>query len=138
MTRTEMISKIKKAIETYEYEYSSLGIRFEDKERTIGEEIEDYSRSNADREDEREFPEYGTPEYEEMDEFDGVCAYYIDTYSDKIDLGFNDPRRENNIEGRYEANHCYILGCNKVSSNMNAEDEGEIIMEDAKVLDIIF
>ncbi len=138
MTRTGMIKKIEKAIEKYEFEYSNLGIRFENKERTIGEEIEDYSKSNADRDDEREFPEYGSEEYEEMDELDGVCAYYIDTYRDDVDLGFNDPKRENDIERFYEANHCYILGCDRVSSNMYAEDEGEIIMEDAKVLDIIF
>lgn len=73
MTKAEMIKKINGIVEVFEEDgittkrfgegtwEGCLGVRFENKVREIGEVITDKSRSNFDREDERDFPEYGTP-----------------------------------------------------------------------------
>ncbi|MEC5268885.1 hypothetical protein P9G49_07185 [Heyndrickxia coagulans] len=77
----------KEALERFEGQYYYIGIRFEDKEREIGDVCE-CSKHNIDREDEREFPEYGTPEYDEMLELDGTSAWNLETYKD-FEGGFN-------------------------------------------------
>src|SRR5690625_2350470 len=90
MTKQEMIKKIEELEEEYctinGYGSYIVGVRFEDKERVIGEEI-DNSRHNLDREDEREMPEYGTEEYEEMFELDGASAYEIDAIVEMLENG---------------------------------------------------
>ena len=73
MTTQEMIAKVTEIAENTELFY--VGIRFEDKKRTIGEIIEECSKDNRERQDERDFPEYGTTEYDELPELNGVCAY---------------------------------------------------------------
>lgn len=136
MTAAEMFKRVDAVKAKYEDSYMYLGIRFEDKQRSVGELIADYSKSNCERDDDRDFPAYGTSEYEEMEELSGVCAYGLDRR-----IGWNPLAYYHKIEDvtdvkrRFLANHCYILGCN---STDYGEDENEIIMENAEVLDIIF
>jgi len=137
MTALEMYKKVEEVIEANENEFDCIGIRFENKERTIGEVIEEYSKSNVDREDEREFPEYGTDEYDSMEELDGVSAWNA---TDKC--GWNPVHRGDKIENVTDiekvlgtVDHCYILGCNSFSQGF---DDNEVVMSDAVVLDIIF
>lgn len=112
-----------KALEKYEGQYWYIGIRFEDKEREIGEVCEN-SRHNIDREDEREFPEYGTPEYEEMMELDGTSAWNLETYDD--------------YKGPFGTYHCYIIAGNKINNQDDGLDDNEIVIENAVVLEKIF
>lgn len=130
----EMVERVNKAVDEYGFNYGKdyyVGIRFENKARTIGEIIEDCSRSNIDREDERDFPEYGTEEYYEMEELDGICAWNAEgsTY------GWEPYNKDRKIENQYETDHCYLL-ISKFADY--GEDENEIIMKDAKVIDAIF
>lgn len=112
-----------KALEKFQFDYPYIGIRFEDKEREIGD-ICECSRHNIDREDEREFPEYGTLEYEEMMELDGTSAWNLETYDD-----FNGPF------GTY---HCYIIAGNRLTNRDDGLDDNEIVIENAIVLEKIF
>jgi hypothetical protein len=112
-----------KALEKFEGEYYYIGIRFEDKDREIGE-ICECSRHNVDREDEREFPEYGTPEYDEMLELDGTSAWNLETYSD--------------YEGGFGTSHCYIIAGNRITNRDDGLDDNEIVIENAVVLEKLF
>lgn len=111
------------ALEKFEGEYSYLGIRFEDKEREIGD-ICECSKHNIDREDEREFPEYGTEEYEELPELDGTSAWNLETYDD--------------FQGPFATYHCYIIAGEKLTNKDDGLDDNEIVIKDAKVLAKIF
>ena len=123
-----------KKIEELEEEYCTIngygsyivGVRFEDKEREIGEEI-DSSRHNLDREDEREMPEYGTEEYEEMFELDGASAYTVEAIIEML---------ENNTS--FDTKHCYfIIGTNETNLD-DALDYGEVVVENAEVAYVLF
>jgi hypothetical protein len=118
-------------------DFSFYGLRFEDKEREVGE-VCGNSRHNFDREDEREFPEFGSDEYDEMTELDGTSAYYlpedgsIPTYAyigcyQKTD---NDPLM---VSGE----HCYIIG-GDIEGSHDDPDRGEILICDAVVVEKLF
>ncbi|NCG67161.1 hypothetical protein GWJ21_04165 [Bacillus coagulans] len=113
----------KEALKKWEDEYWFVGIRFEDKEREIGE-ICECSKHNLDREDEREFPEYGTPEYDELPELDGTSAWNLETYRD--------------FEGPFVTWHCYIVGGNQIANQDDGLDDNEIVIKNAVVLEKIF
>lgn len=112
-----------KALKKYEGKYYYIGIRFEDKEREVGEICEN-SRHNIDREDEREFPKYGTSEYEEMFELDGTSAWNLEFYYD--------------FEGGFNTYHCYIIAGNRITNKDDGLDDNEIVIENAVVLEKIF
>ena len=127
-TANEIKNLLQVALEKYEDDYTYVGIRFEDKERTIGEIIEDESGDNRDREDEREFPEYGTEEYDEMETMGGISAWDLASFDDYAD------------QNLYVATHAYIIVSDShawMDSDMLL-DEGEIVLVDAQVTEIIF
>lgn len=111
------------ALEKYEDQYPYIGIRFEDKEREIGDICEN-SRHNTDREDEREFPEFGTEEYEELFELDGTSAWNLETYDDFV--------------GGFDTYHCYIVAGNRITNRDDGLDDNEIVIENAEVIEKIF
>lgn len=112
-----------KALEKYQDDYYYIGIRFEDKDRKIGETCE-YSRHNTDREDEREFPEFGTAEYDEMFVLDGTSAWNLETYDD--------------FKGPFNTYHCYIIAGNRITNRDDGLDDNEIVIENAVVLEKLF
>lgn len=127
-TADEIKNLLQAALEKYEDEFTFLGVRFEDKVRTVGEIIEDESGDNRDREDEREFPEYGTEEYDEMETMGGISAWDLTNFDDFAD------------QNRYGANHAYVIVSNS-HAWMDSEmllDEGEIVLADAEVVEVIF
>lgn len=129
----DFIKKAEELVEEHTGEYDYIGIRFEDKVRTVDELIEDYSRSNPDREDEREFPEFGTEEYFEMEELDGICAYNA---KHKYGWGTGiDRSNDYDVDVWYNGSHCYLLGSNSMEYG---EDDGELIMRDAIVLEVLY
>lgn len=122
----EMVTKIYEATSwDYDGDYYEVGIRFEDKEREIGEICEN-SRHNLDRDDERDFPEYGTDEYLEIFELDGTSAWDLRSFDDW---------------GRPEdfmTKHCYIIAGNELTNTDDALDDNEIVIKDAVVIAKIF
>jgi len=139
MTNQDLTNKIEKAIEELDilnddvYTYEYFGLRFENKNRTIGE-ICECSKHNSDREDERDFPEYGESGYDEMEELDGTSAWDItgdwkDSFMEcwsSLDSGI-----------AVATDHCYIIAGNEKCTHDNA-DYNEIVIENAKVLKVIF
>ena len=124
----QLLNELKERFEDELYDYEAVGIRFEDKAREVGDVITESSKHNIDREDEREFPEYGTAEYDEMEDLDGVSAWKIDEFE------FDGSQRE------YLADHCYLIASNDCTfdDGFLMLDEGEVVMDKAVVLAKIF
>ena len=116
--------------------YSYYGLRFEDKDREVGE-ICGNSRHNFDREDEREFPEYGSVEYEDMVELDGTSAYYIaeDGSFDKSTYTGEWQSKDDNLMAGSE--HCYIIA-GDVEGQHDDPDIGEVLICEAAVVEKLF
>lgn len=136
MTYGEMFQIAKDFYEEHEWdygEYSKMGIRFEDKQREIGE-ICECSKSNPDREDARDFPEFGTVEYDELEELGGTSAW--DLSQNRI-YDFDSRSANKSASSQFSTKHCYII-IGRYESHDIAEDEGEIIIQDAKVVMQLF
>lgn len=137
MNIPQMIEKIKEAYSIYQDDYYYIGIRFENKQREIGEECE-YSRHNPNREDEREFPHYGTERYDGMEDLDGTSAWDLSDIDSVIKWTLPRDYDENKEASRYFlTEHCYIIASNQKGYHDNPDDN-EILIKNAKVVDIIF
>ena len=134
MNNTGFKAAVQAVIEQYniddscEREFYYYGVRFEAKSRQVDEVIEDFSRNNVDREDERDFPEFGTEAYENSDVFDGVSAWNIDG-----DISNSIKRCDSDT-----STHCYIVASDMISNADDGLDYNEIVLVDAKVLAVIF
>jgi len=132
----EMYKKVREIYEANENKYFYIGIRFENKDREIGEELE-WSKHNSDREDERDFPEYGTPEYDELPTLDGTSAWDLSLLSDRYYPGFGETRwitdHEKECKRYFLADHCYIVAGDKKGIH-DDPDYGEILIRDAVVV----
>lgn len=127
-------------------EYKYIGIRYEDKERQINEVCEN-SKDNPDREDEREFPEFGSEEYEELPELAGTSAWTIhneDNQGITPDYDDEDDRESiieeldwDNFDSIDYSKHVYIIGSNEESTDRDLCDPCEIVICDAKVLMVV-
>lgn len=119
-------SQIEEIIAKYEDDYELFGIRFEDKERQEGEEVTDCSRNNIDREDEREFPNFGTDEYNEMDEMDGISTWDVKANVNKW-LWTAD---------QFIGKRAYLIAGNSVGDEQlnGLIDEGELLISDGVVI----
>ena len=136
MTNKEIKERIEVAYNEYENEYEYIGLRFEEKDREIGE-ICGNSKHNPNRDDSREYPEYDTDEYEKLPEFEGTSAW---------DLNLKDMHRtwfgeymEDDEKSYYpeEYNRAYIIAGNEVDNHID-RDYDEIIIKKAEVIAIIF
>jgi len=141
----EFTKMIEKAIEKHrinqqssdEYaEYSYYGLRFENKDREVGEMCGN-SHHNFEREDEREFPEYGTDEYEEMIELDGTSAWYISDAGKFDRKVYTGEWQEEDSTLMVVTDHCYIIG-GQTEGSHDSPDAGEILIQDAVVVEKLF
>jgi len=137
MTNKEIKELIENAYEELKDNHRYVGLRFEDKEREIGEICEN-SKHNPDREDPRDYPEYGTEEYENLPEFNGTSAWDLDI-SDMHRTWFDSNYMDDNEKSYYpdEYEHCYIIVGNAVN-NHHDRDYDEIIIKNAEVKKIIW
>lgn len=131
----EMKEIIEMEIEELLDEGYMVGVRFEDLERKAGDTITDKSRHNNDREDERDFPEYGTDEYFGMAEFDGVSAYEAEFFDDYISGLVTDGE---DATKAFLASHAYIIYSYDVSNTDDDLDYGEIVLVEPKVHKVLF
>ena len=134
MNIAEMYAKVKEIYEANEGEYWYIGLRFENKERAIGEVCE-HSRHNADREDEREFPDFGSAEYEEMEELDGTSAWDM-SISSTYEYSSWDAKQDD-CRKCFIPEHCYVIASNRQGRH-DDPDHGEILIKDAVVIAKIF
>lgn len=73
----------KKNEETEEYYFEDWGVRFDDKAYEIGETIPD-SKDNTGREDERDFPEFGSDEYNELPDMPGASVWSFKSFMEEL------------------------------------------------------
>ncbi|MDD6210500.1 MAG: hypothetical protein PUB21_07850 [Bacteroidales bacterium] len=71
------VNELKKIAEKEYLPYRHYGIRFDGRLNLEEGFVFNNSKLNPDRSDLREFPVYGTPEYEAMPEAEGTCVYYV-------------------------------------------------------------
>ena len=119
-----------------EYSDDFIGVRWEDKERVIGESVNN-SRHNIDREDEKDMPEYGTEEYEEMDELDGSSAFGL--YS-VIEMFKHDVKKtpDKPLKDFFQTYHCYLIIGDDFTNWDDGLDDGEVVIENAKVMEVFY
>lgn len=138
MTVKEFLEKAKEVYDAnvrkwdnWDNGYEYIGIRFEDKLREVGEGCEN-SRHNADREDERDFPEYGTAEYLEMEELDGTSAWNLEHYT--LPSYWNE---DADCLRYFTSEHCYIVASNDCGRH-DDPDHNEILIKNAVVIAKLF
>ncbi|WP_251869211.1 hypothetical protein [Enterococcus italicus] len=127
---TEQFETIIKAyqekFEDRELGFDFVGVRFENAEREVNEVLYFESKDNSDREDVRDFPKYGSDEYEDLPDMGGVSSYDLEVYNDFFDPSFSINRGE----------HCYIIASYHAHRG-NYEitcDEGEVVIARPTVL----
>ena len=108
-------------------EFYAIGLRFENKVRTVGEIITECSKDNSERTDDRDFPEYGTSDYEEMEELDGISTWDINFWEDVNLAAWSDSTS-------FEAEHIYLIGG---ETHSYGPDDHELVIADGTVLAVI-
>ena len=136
MTNAELTAKIAAAAAKYANEWEYVGVRFEDCARIAGD-VCNISRDNPDRDDERDFPAYGTDEYTDMPPLCGTSAW--DAATNRYIRSYQQSWQDDIANVFVCANHCYIVGGMRME---RGEDDNEIIISNdgdgAVVLDVIF
>ncbi|MCL1789829.1 MAG: hypothetical protein FWG40_00470 [Peptococcaceae bacterium] len=138
MTKAEMITKIMETYARYEDDYyyvGGIGIRFENKDREIGEICED-SKDNSEREDERSFPEFGTDEYELLPTLDGTSAWHIIDDDPLHSHALKSFRDDIDVISQTAA-HCYVIASDEIGNHPHP-DHQEILLRSPIVLAVIF
>lgn len=138
MKMIDFIEKLKKYAEMEEngeLDYYYVGVRFEDKQREIGE-ILPPSKFNDGREDERDFPDYNDARYENLPDAGGASAWRLEH---ALEEALNIYTEGSLVKNEYGARHCYIVVGDYEGHNIDhVRDYGEIVIEDAKVLEQLF
>ena len=130
MTLKQFWDTAKIKFEEYEDDYNFIGIRFEDKQRTIND-ICECSKHNTERDDDRDFPEFDTEEYNDLFEFDGTSAWSL---NDNNIYKYNKINAETEAIDNFITEHCYIIAGNYITNCDDGLDDNEIVIEDAIVL----
>ena len=114
-------------MEDLEWDHNAVGIRFEEKQYNVGDVLAD-SKHNAEREDEREFPNFNSEEYAELPELPGVSTWNTTTVKTVEDAL------------RWHS-HCYIVvgddrsWCDSIGEHVL--DENELVIENGRVALIV-
>lgn len=142
--KSEIQKEVIKLILTGKYPY--VGIRYEDKKRSLGDICED-SKNNLDREDERDFPSYGDDAYDKLPSMGGTSAWSIYNEDEQVTTpryDDDDDREDilNSLEWDHpldsHGNHTYIVGGKHLVPDRDSiYDDGEIVIEDAEVLYVV-
>ena len=136
----ELWQKVNKLKEDLLDEYAYVGIRFENKERELGEVCEN-SRHNIDREDERDFPIYGSEEYSNLEILDGTSCYDLSQAKGTLYNKYQSYEADEEADIFYNCKHCYIVVGWKTGNNSEFDgtlDLDEIVIKDAEVIEILF
>ena len=129
-----MLELIEILYEDFSNYYYYLALRYENKNRNVDDIITENSKHNVNREDERDFPEFGTPEYEELEELDGISAWVIGHLKNMYRY-----QLENDVES-LGWEHAYIIASDDAgnASDDVILDDGEILLKNAFVLAKLF
>lgn len=134
MRKTEMMNRIREVLNSIsKYEYEMIGLRFENKDREIGNVCEN-SKDNPDRLDERDFPDYNSEDYNELPTLNGTCAWDLRDINWIEETFFNEKQTWNDVQKQFK--HCYIIA-NRDSFEYG-DDDNEVIIQNAFVIAKIF
>ncbi|SDJ61107.1 hypothetical protein SAMN05421868_13433 [Paenibacillus naphthalenovorans] len=139
MTLIEMLNKANEIALEHKDKYYYFGIRYEDLDREIGDEC-DWSKDNPEREDERDFPAYGTEEYDDLPTLDGTSAWSLDIDRSNYLPGYGNLREsdfDKDAERQFNTYHCYVVAGKKLGRH-DCPDDGEILIKDAVVIGKLF
>ncbi|MDA3855882.1 MAG: hypothetical protein PF569_06470 [Candidatus Woesearchaeota archaeon] len=121
-----------------EKNHLTVAVRYDNHKYKVGELIPN-SKTNIGRDDERDFPLYGTSDYENMDEIDGTSAYMLTSQGDYRYEMYDRETLEDFFEdevvevGGDVFDHCNLVeGVENTSEYI--EDKGEIILKACKVV----
>lgn len=109
-----------------ELDYNYYGIRFEDKEYSIGDIV---ATSKHNPINDREFPVFGSEAYNNLEDLEGSSCYnLLNKYWSQ----------DANIQDRdwTETKHIYVVAGDKIE-NRDDLDNGEIVIINAKVVEVI-
>lgn len=123
----------------YGRDFEFFGIRFEKKERAVGDVCE-CSRHNPDRVDDRDFPSYSSNEYASLPELDGTSAWRVrcvdgdwrKSFCDIWVVGWQDKELT-----FFNDTHCYLIAGNDNVTHDDC-DTNEIVIKNAVVIAILF
>lgn len=147
MTYREFYEAIKAAcieVENAE-QYSFVGVRYENHTYQVGDTMMP-SKHNPDRDDERDFPEYGSMEYDDLPDLPGTSAWHVYTsdfdYAKDIDpskiYALQKPSHKDiNDTMSGEALHAYVIAGNHEDTHSDA-DHGEIVIIDPVVIKVLY
>ena len=135
MTKQEIIDIIDNLSD--ELDGAVIGIRFDNAVLSVGDRCH-HSRHNPGRDDERDFPEYGTPEYDELPELPGTSCYYM---ASSWDYYHDSWRCRDTIEIALDIRrscwrHAYIVSGNSVHYDYDMDD-GEALLDNCIVRYVI-
>lgn len=131
----ERLKKILEMEESGELDYYYVGVRFEDKQREIGEELPP-SKYNDDREDERDFPDFNDEGYEDLPDAGGASAWGVEH---ALEEALSIYTEGSLVSSNYGAKHCYIIVGDYEGHNLDhVLDHGEVVIKDAKVFEQLF
>lgn len=126
----EIIKGLKDQIDNGEYlPYEYYAIRRESRFGLPAGFAFEASKSNWVRDDNREFPEFGTEDYNKLDELSGTCCYEL-VNGERISLSVNDIKSWIKSDDELA---WYLVGANK-TTNDDAEDNWEIILNSPVVI----
>lgn len=124
INREELEAKIEELYWDFDY----FGIRFDGRTLQLGDTLGN-SKDNPDREDERDFPEYDSDEYDDLPELDGTSAWSANAINSYRWIG-----REEYFD---DDQHCYLIAGNYYGQHP-CPDDHEILIREPKVVGIIF
>lgn len=131
MKRIDVYNAIKVA---YSYNYYTedwdyVAVRQDDRDLDVGF-VFDNSKHNPDRFDERDFPQFGSDEYENLPEIDGTSCWYC---SEFYDLATKDPY------GEFSQwhDHLYVVVSNE-SGYHDDPDHNETVLRSPVIVKKIF
>jgi len=123
MTDSEIRARIEKLIETAAESGDIWAVRGEDRQLSAGYELE-HSKDNSDREDDRDYPEFGSPEYDNLPTLRGTSAW--------------DPNVAININPTScNWHHAYIV-VGDCTVGHPCPDQGELLLVNARVVEQLF
>ena len=136
-TLKNMMDQVIAIYKANEDNYNYIGLRFENADRQIGDICNKSRHGNGeDRDDDRTFPEFTDEDYDTMIRFDGTSAWDLSDYKEALRYNRNNP--DNDMLKSYEQDHCYIIAGQYNCNQDDGLDYNEVVIEDAKVIAIIF
>lgn len=140
MTKQELIEMVK----SYVLQNSGclphwanvIGVRYDNQLVSVDQELE-HSKDNTDRDDSRDFPQYGSNEYNSLPCVDGTSAYLVaDAWDDEDD--FEGRGLDEILNGKEESawDHASIVIGRK--SDWCCEDQGEVAIHDCTVVKVLW